>query len=60
MPITEGCTACIDSKYEQLSEDVKVTRIYYGGKWMKIERKDGTAEWVRAVSLVEKVDEEAQ
>jgi hypothetical protein len=55
MAITEGCIASIDSK--EVTEDVKVTRIYYGNKWMKIERGDGTAEWVRAVSLKEKVVE---
>jgi hypothetical protein len=43
-------TARIDSKE---AEEVKVTRIY-SFKWTKIERGDGSAEWVRSSLLMEK------
>ena len=54
MAIVEGCTACFDlCKEEKETEDVLVTRLY-SFKWMKVERKDGTAEYVRALLLKEK------
>jgi hypothetical protein len=53
MALTEGCTACLESIDGKEVEDLKVTRIY-SFKWVKVEKGDKSAEWIRSSLLTEK------
>lgn len=53
MALTEGCVVSFQGKDAKESEDAIVTRIQ-SFKWVKIQKGDGSAEWIRSSLLKQK------